>query len=203
MRPCEEPLTISTIFSRAGAWVEAWRSCWDWVLLGCRNVCRRSVLHRRRENHTMSDHHPALQLVQPLCVYIPPVLGWSKQVLVESWGRAAAALGSSSSGSQGLPGRRERGSQAEARCFEGHPAGRRWEANWPCWCNRAGKERWRRGHERGREYGRGKKVCNDTEDKIMTRWRKWPQKPQGSEFGRRGKWSKSEKTKDLWVLFPF
>lgn len=33
-----EPLTISTIFSRAGAWVEAWGACWYRVLLGCGHV---------------------------------------------------------------------------------------------------------------------------------------------------------------------
>ena len=54
-----------------------------------------------------------------------------------SWGRATVARGSSSFGSQGLPGRRGWVSQASGHCLEGCPAAHCWEAGWACWCNRA------------------------------------------------------------------
>lgn len=54
-----------------------------------------------------------------------------------SWGRATVVPGSSSFGSQGLPGRHGWASQVEGRYWEGHPVAHCWESGWPCWCNRA------------------------------------------------------------------
>lgn len=59
---------------------------------------------------------------------------------MESWGRAAAARGSSSSGSRGWSGRHGWASQAEGRCWEGRPGARWQEASWACLGNRAGEE---------------------------------------------------------------
>lgn len=86
---------------------------------------------------------------------------------MESWGKAAAVPGSSSSGSQGLPGRHEQVSRAEGRCFEGLPADRCWEANWPCWCNRAGKES--DTGIRGEEKMVVEEECDDRENKKIRR----------------------------------
>lgn len=130
VRPYVEPLTISTIFSRAGAWVEAWGSCRDWVLLGCGNISCWSVLNKYRdsemwdvEENNISKYKKGYGYWICGCITIStyaflcalPVPVWSKQVPVESLGREAAARGSSSSGSQGLPGRHEWASQAEGR----------------------------------------------------------------------------------------
>lgn len=54
-----------------------------------------------------------------------------------SWGRATVGQGSSSFGIQGPAGRHGLASQAEGRCWVGHPGAHCWEAGWPCWCSRA------------------------------------------------------------------
>lgn len=56
-----------------------------------------------------------------------------------NWERATVAGGSSSFGSQGLPGRRGWGSQAEEHCWVGYLLAHCWEAGWVCWGSRAKK----------------------------------------------------------------
>lgn len=58
-------------------------------------------------------------------------------------------------------------------------------------------------HERGRGYGHGKRMWRRKQQKHEKMMQEWPQKPQRSRFGWRGEWSKSEKTIDVLLLFPF
>lgn len=52
VRPQAEPLTKSTIFSRAGSRVEAWGSCWDLVLLGCCHISCWPVLRKTEDKQS-------------------------------------------------------------------------------------------------------------------------------------------------------
>lgn len=139
-RACTEPLTISTIFCRAGARVEAGGACLDWVLLGwghigCWTVLRKQIRWYKSVFRCIffEDGDKTTSVCTPL-----PVQVWSRQVPVVSWGRATVALGSSSFETR--PDKHAWAPQAGGRYWEGRPVAHCSVAGWLCCCNRTGRE---------------------------------------------------------------